>query len=167
MFLKGHKHSQETKKRMSETRKGKYPSEEHRKKLSESRKGIIPWNKGISTPGETKKKISETKKGNKNHFWKGGISFLPYSPDWTKSLKHAIRVRDNFTCQLCLKSQNGFSHHIHHIDYNKLNSNPKNLITLCISCHVKTNCKNTKYWKNLFTKAMKRREENQLKLQMN
>lgn len=48
--LKGIKRSEETKKRISESLKGKT-------------KGRIPWNKGISHSDETKKKISESKKG--------------------------------------------------------------------------------------------------------
>lgn len=51
--------SAETKKKMSESQKGKHLSEEHRKKISESRKG-----KHFSE--ETKKKISESRKG--RHF---------------------------------------------------------------------------------------------------
>lgn len=36
-----------------------------------------------------------------------------------------------------------------HIDYNKKNCNPKNLITLCRKCHSKTNS-NRDYWINYF-----------------
>ena len=37
----------------------------------------------------------------------------------------------------------------HHIDYNKRNSNPNNLISLCRSCHIKTNNKKEN-WRNFF-----------------
>ena len=40
---------------------------------------------------------------------------------------------------------------IHHIDYDKKNNNPENLITLCNSCHTKTNIKNRDYWKNYYS----------------
>ena len=36
-----------------------------------------------------------------------------------------------------------------HIDYDKRNNDPKNLITLCHSCHSKTNY-NRNYWINYF-----------------
>jgi len=36
-----------------------------------------------------------------------------------------------------------------HIDYNKKNCNPDNLITLCHSCHSKTN-HNRNYWVKKF-----------------
>lgn len=45
--------------------KGKIFSEETRKKISEARKGKEPWNKGKHHSEETKKKISEAKKGHK------------------------------------------------------------------------------------------------------
>ena len=41
----GYKHSEETRKKMSEARKGKTKSEEHKKKLSESHKGKNIWTK--------------------------------------------------------------------------------------------------------------------------
>ena len=50
------KHSEESKNKMSEARKGKRHSEEHKKKISESLKGKHPSE-------ETKKKISEALKG--------------------------------------------------------------------------------------------------------
>jgi len=53
-------------------------------------------------------------------------------------------------CQLCgkTKEQNKEKLSIHHIDYNKDNCDPKNLISLCGSCHVKTNFTRD-YWEEL------------------
>ena len=83
-YFMGKHHTEETKMRMSKTRKGnnhpmygKHHSEESRKKMSENRKGHIPWNKGATgifagekhwnygkhLSDETKKKISASKKG--------------------------------------------------------------------------------------------------------
>ena len=39
---------------------GKKHSEETIKKISKSRKGIVPWNKGISSSEETRKKLSKS-----------------------------------------------------------------------------------------------------------
>lgn len=50
------KHSEETKRKMSESRKGKHRSEETKKKMSEA-------HKGLKLSEETKKKMSEAKKG--------------------------------------------------------------------------------------------------------
>jgi 5-methylcytosine-specific restriction endonuclease McrA len=66
-------------------------------------------------------------------------SFEPYSVDWTTTLKISIRQRDRYTCQICGKQQGDNAFSVHHIDYNKQNCNPENLITLCNSCHSKTN----------------------------
>ena len=56
----GYEHSDETKKKISESHKGIKHTNETRKRLSESHKGMKHTN-------ETKKKISETKKGKKEN----------------------------------------------------------------------------------------------------
>lgn len=71
MFTKGHKiwlgkkHTEETKKKMSELNKGKRHSGETKKKISESKKGHIPWNKGKPCTEETKEKIRKANIGHK------------------------------------------------------------------------------------------------------
>ena len=62
--------SEETRRKMSNSHKGKIPpnkgvpmSEEQKKKLSESLKGRNAWNKGIPMSEEQKKKMSEINKG--------------------------------------------------------------------------------------------------------
>jgi len=90
--------------------------------------------------------------GINNVNWKGGLSKLPYAPNWTGKLKNLIRNRDNYTCQLCHKKGNT----VHHIDYNKKNCKENNLITLCISCNSKVNF-NRDYWFAYFTYLMEHR----------
>jgi hypothetical protein len=148
---------------------GKYRTKESYKKQSKImkgnkngfKKGKSPWNKGLKKRLNTGK--THFKKGKKgfwfekkrpnmvgeNHpSWKGGTS--PYTTDWTNTLKRSIRERDNYTCQLCGKLQGDTAFHVHHIDYDKKNCNPINLITLCKSCHTKTNFKR-EYWINYFS----------------
>jgi len=127
---KKHPHSETTKKKISLSEKGKFVSIETRKKMSKSHKGA------------------------KCHWWKGGISFEPYSTDWTDDLRDSIRKRDNYTCQICGIHQDelkGYQRKLdcHHIDYDKDNLNPDNLITLCRKCHIKTNT-NREYWIKYF-----------------
>ena len=65
-YRKGKKHSYETRRKMSKTRKGKKRSPfsaEHCRNISEANKGKVPWNKGKKRSEETRKKISETLKG--------------------------------------------------------------------------------------------------------
>lgn len=89
--------------------------------------------------------------GSKNSFWKGGSSTVDYPIEWTKNFKDKIRARDNFTCQECGKKQVECRTklHVHHIDYDKENLDPKNLISLCSKCHAQANG-NRKYWKKHF-----------------
>lgn len=107
------------------------------------------FKKGQKLSEETKRRIKENnskywlgKKGTKHPAWKGGISSNSYSDDWTKTLRRAVRERDNYICQICSKYGDG----VHHIDYNKQNDDLNNLIVLCKSCHTKTNF-NREIWK--------------------
>lgn len=92
--------------------------------------------------------------GKNNHFWKGGITSILYPKIWTNKLKESIRLRDNYICQECGIHQDDLEGwnkklDVHHIDYNKENCDPDNLISLCKKCHMKTNS-NRKYWKEKF-----------------
>lgn len=73
------------------------------------------------------------KEGKLHRNWQGGKSFEPYSINWIETLKRAIRERDHYLCQLCSQ----YGDNVHHIDFNKQNCNPDNLITFCRSCHSK------------------------------
>lgn len=85
--------------------------------------------------------------GSKNGRWLGGKSFEPYGIEFNRRLRKEIRKRDDFTCQKCGKTEKELNCRlaVHHIDYNKKNNNPNNLISLCSSCHSITNTKRG-YW---------------------
>lgn len=136
--MSGRKHSDEVKKRLSELNKGKKMSEEAKRKIGK-------FNKGKKLSEEHKKKIGKAKLRDKNPNWHGGISLKPYPVDWTRTLRRSIRERDNYICKRC----NQYGVCVHHIDYNKENCNPDNLITLCNGCNLSVN-KNRKYWTNYF-----------------
>jgi 5-methylcytosine-specific restriction endonuclease McrA len=161
LALIGIKRSDETRKKMSKAQKGKKLSEEHKRKIGEDsrRKGKRPPSrKGCTMSLEARKKISDSTKGIPHYnqrgensgSWKGGISYFPYSVDWTEDLKRVIRKRDNYTCRLCGKEP---AICVHHIDYDKKNCNLDNLITLCESCHPKTNYNRDK-WLEYFNKNL-------------
>ena len=169
--------SEETKRKISETKNGNSPIPKHAFK-----KGHIPWSKGrtgvfseealnkmsnthknrlkIKTnhpmygkhpSEETKLKMSEAQKMENHSQWQGGISFEPYTFNFNKELKELIRKRDNYRCQLCgmPELENIKKLCIHHIDYNKKNCSPDNLISLCGNCNPKVNF-NRDYWTNYF-----------------
>jgi hypothetical protein len=96
--------------------------------------------------------------GEKSHLWKGGISHNPYTIDWTKTLKRSIRERDKYICQICGIEQCEETFAIHHIDYDKKNCNPINLITLCKKCHTGTN-HNREKWIKYFNNLINNRKE--------
>ena len=91
-------------------------------------------------------------KGPENGNWRGGISFLPYTFEYNQELKYAIRLREKFKCYICKTLEKELFENlcIHHIDYDKTNNNPQNLVALCRKCHLKTNG-NRKYWIEYFT----------------
>jgi len=129
----GYKHSSETIEKIRKANKGKKPSVLCRLKSSEA-------HSGSKLSEEHKRKISESLKGCKAYQWLGGISFEPYGLEFNDDLKEVIRNRDRRKCQLCEKTEldNKEKLTVHHIDYDKRNNNPKNLISLCRSCHGKT-----------------------------
>jgi endogenous inhibitor of DNA gyrase (YacG/DUF329 family) len=75
----------------------------------------------------------------RNPNWKGGSTNYR-GPNWEEQRKKAMQ-RDNFTCQLCGSTDKLQVHHIRPYrvfngDYKKANA-LTNLITLCLSCHLK------------------------------
>ena len=77
--------------------------------------------------------------GKNSPHWKGGISCEPYCQDWTKEYKEFIKERDSYKClnPNCWKKDKVLT--VHHIDYNKKNCGPENLITICRSCNSRAN----------------------------
>ena len=111
------------------------------------------FKKGQTSPNKGKKLLKIT--GENNYNWKGGKCNHLYPPGWTKTLKNIIKTRDGFKCGICGIPQKECKKTlvVHHIDYNKKNLNLNNLITLCRTCHNKTNVKR-KYWEEIFLKIM-------------
>jgi len=169
-----YKKTEEHRKHLSKAKKGIKLSEKHKKKLrvphigsgiyertKEHNRNVSRALKGNSNGFQKGHKINMGRKNalgcnrrEKNYNWKGGKSFEPYPLDWTETLRRVIRTRDNHICQLCGIHQEELKGYfkkldIHHIDYDKDNLDPKNLISLCRSCHQKTNY-NREYWTNFF-----------------
>jgi len=104
----------------------------------------------------TKLKWLETNRqfGDKNHRWLDGKSVELYCDVWRdKEYKKDIRNRDG---NICLNPGcNGINPHnlvIHHIDYDKRNCGPTNLITICNSCNSSAN--KDRHWHTAWYQAV-------------
>lgn len=91
--------------------------------------------------------------GPNHHMWMPNKTRL-YPVSWTSTYKWQIRHRDEYKCQVCGVPQSECKTHlpVHHIDYDKSNIKPDNLVTLCNSCHAKTNFRR-EYWKQYFLRG--------------
>jgi len=163
------KHSSKSKELMSINNAAKRP--EVRKKMSDSAKERIKKfpivrndTKGSKNGMYGKKHSIETKKiwslkrkgifsGEKNPNWKGGISCEPYCFEWSfRDFKDFIKERDGYKCLNPCCNRNYLRVCLHHIDYNKKNCCPNNLITLCVSCNSKANT--NREWHESWYKAI-------------
>lgn len=163
--LKRRVYSKETKQKMVEAWKTREPvSEETKRKQSKARKGLLVGERngmygktfsaenksnlstrmknnkyalGMKHSEETKRALSVMNMGKLNGNWKGGISCAPYCFEWAnKEFKLFIKERDGNMClnPYC-STTNPCNLSIHHIDYDKKNCDPDNLITICNSCN--------------------------------
>lgn len=165
---KGHPVSEKTRQNISEKAKERYKNSENnpmfgKEVTEETKQKIREANIGHIVTEQTKQKIKEARKlqemksGDKHWNWQGGKSFEEYPKEF-KKIKSFILERDNYTCQNpeCGYLSEGLD--CHHIDYNKKNNNTKNLITLCDSCHTKTNGKKKRdFYINFYVTLMNER----------
>jgi len=120
------------------------------RKLSENHKMAIL--KGISIPCSTNKKIklSCIMQGITEEQWDGFIGGQDYCDIWRdKEYKEDILKRDNCKCQNpeCYNNSKRLTRH--HINYDKKDCKPDNLITLCNGCNSRANY-NRDYWESFY-----------------
>ena len=112
---------------------------------------------------ETKKILSEKNRLDKHPQWQGGKSFEPYGLEFNSKLREQIRARDAYRCQQCFRHQDELFTKtgkprrldVHHIDYDKKNNSPNNLISLCHNCHSQTNFDRQDWTKYFDRRVMK------------
>jgi hypothetical protein len=162
---KGHTVSEFARRMASRANKGKVVSEETRAKMSASGTG----KHSIVHSDETRRKISDANKGRKrteeqrrammgenSNSWKGGISFAPYCPKFTREFKERVREFFGRVCVECGKpeGENGRRLDVHHVNFRKdaccADDVAPLFVPLCRSCHMTTNG-NREYWEARFT----------------
>lgn len=106
---------------------------------------------GIKKANEIKDKMRKAKLNNPTKYWLNKIrtdmrgsnhfgwnaSKSHYGTEFDRKLKNFVLYRDKYLCQLCGNYNKRLF--AHHIDYKKFNNKQENLVTLCNSCHSKTN----------------------------
>jgi len=143
--FKGKHHSEEAKRKLSESRKGKVNPMQGKHHTEETKLKISRANKKHSHPHtiESRKKIALAHKGEKSRFWKGGITPAYRAIRNTveyRLWRESVFKRDNYTCIWC--GQIGGRLNADHIksfrDYPELRFAIDNGRTLCEECHKKT-----------------------------
>lgn len=158
-FIHGHnsigrKCSEETKRKRSESLKGRIFSEEHRQKLAKAQTGKIyskesrekmskshlgqsAWNKGIPQLEEIKQKISiaKTKFRIVNNGYCDQWFDFEYRKDCRKNYCEECGIKEEIKTGRDGRIYTNL--HLHHKDFNKKNCHPNNLPTVCNSCHQK------------------------------
>jgi len=135
----GKKHSAETCAKISAAKKGKKASAETQAKMMGNQNGL-----GHQVTQESRAKIGAA-------HWMGGISKFPYAWTFNEELKEEVRRRDGYCCQLCgvPQAECRTKLPVHHVDYDKKNSDPVNLTALCGACNSKVNA-NRAHWTAFF-----------------
>jgi 5-methylcytosine-specific restriction endonuclease McrA len=123
----GKKRTPETISKRFDSRKGYTHSDETRRKISETNRRLFSEEQRSRQSGEN----SPT--------WKGADHPREYPSEFNARLREMIRERDGRECLLCGAPEKGQRHNVHHQDYDKKNNAPENLKTLCHPCHMKTN----------------------------
>jgi hypothetical protein len=181
-FKKGHKinlgrkHSPEEKILYGQKIKELWKNIEYRNKIINSLKGkkkaLISLkhklNLSLAHKGKHSSPQTEWKKGDirisgmNNSNWQGGIAFEPYTKEFNKLFKLAIKQRDGFLCLKCgMKEEDAkilFNRRLvtHHIDYIKENTYKENCCALCIRCNAEVNT-NRKQWTQFFQSILSER----------
>jgi len=88
------------------------------------------------------RKCANTMESNPNY--KGGLSFEPYCPKWTRELRERIRVFFEYQCIICGKHETKLKRKLccHHVEYNKqacCDGKPVHFATMCMKHHTSTN----------------------------
>ena len=129
MYKKGHKHSEETKRKIGLGNKNKIVSEETGLKLSLGRRGKDNPNYGNHLSLENRKKLSESRKESGNPNWKGDdIKCINAIHAWIKRRKLLPKK-----CEVCGEERKLDLANIKNHNYTR---KLQDYMWLCRSCHI-------------------------------
>lgn len=141
-YLYGKNQPEKVKEKISEALTGENNpmyGKKHTKRTTQKISKALTNKKRDPFSEETLQKMSKANSGENNPNWKGGTSYESYCPAWLdKEYKQWIRDRDrNIVWDIGYWYKGGLS--IHHIDYNKKDCHPKNLITVSVGMNAAVN----------------------------
>ena len=130
---------------------------------------IVCKNKFVVRPCEvdkfstcSKKCQSLSRKGSLNPAWLGGIDSTEGYIHFNEDIKEFVRKRDEYKCRICGMTQKEHLKvfnkklNVHHIDFDKRNSDPINLNAICSPCHSSMNF-NREHWREHFQREQEKR----------
>jgi len=135
-------------KKIGKTLKEKYASGEK-----------VCWSKGLTSENDDRlrklsiKILESYQFGEREPHNKGTGGPGPYCEAWKDAqYKKDIKERDNRECRNpnCWHTSDHLPLVIHHINYDKRDCKPTNLITSCVSCNSRANS-NKEYWEGLYS----------------
>lgn len=148
----GKKKAKEIKKKLKRYVKGKtyeerFGEEKSRKIKIEQKERMI---------GSNNPMFGRTGKNHPN--WRGGCTKDGYCEEWkTRGLKDHILGRDDYRCQNLQCKNVSDKLCVHHINYNKKDCDPWNLITVCFSCNSMANFQR-EWWTSYYQEIIRRKK---------
>jgi len=136
--------------------KGKLHSDESKKKISDTHRGIKHPFYGKRHSYESKLKITEYQVGG---FWYGNVidnENYKYCEKFNGNFKERVRSFWYYKCFICDEPQHGKKLAVHHIHYDKkmcCNGSPQDCVPLCNACHSATNS-DRDIWEDFLTKKL-------------